>query len=428
MIANWTDQDFSHGWLIPLISMWLVYSHPEPVRKNLAPSWIGLWIIFLSSFIMLAGFFTATQIVMQTAAVLATIGACLAYFGVGISKQFWFPIGFLIFMLPIGTNFIPSLTNWTADFLEIALKITNIPAYREEADFVLPTGRWSVIAACSGLRYLVASVMLSTLFAYLNFRTAWKGILFILIATICSIVANWIRAYITVVTGHITEMRFGPGVEHLWLGWILFGIVMITLCWGALKFNENSPSINDKDLELRKTTFEQINTFTRIKGLTPICGLISVICAGLLFVTQKTDLFPINVNLAQNLDKEFSGITKDKIEYLRPNIGASSVVNKQLRDSDISYRVSYFANQPQLGAMISMSNSILPDEEETDWRLASQRILLFEGARPGLKDIVVRKRGRTVRVISWFAINGVATPFGITGKIETLKKIASGKG
>jgi exosortase A len=428
MIGNWTDQDFSHGWLIPFISIWLVYSHPSPINTKIRQSWIGIWLILFAGLILLAGFFTATQIVMQAAAVLAVIGACFAYFGVGICKQFWFPIAFLLFMLPIGTNFVPVLTNWTADFLEIALKITGIPVYREAADFVLPTGRWSVISACSGLRYLIASVMLSTLFAYLNFRTAWKGILFIVVAITSSIVANWFRAYITVIVGHMTEMRFGPGEEHLWLGWILFGIVMAVLCWSALKLSDNSNTTKADSLDSQEIVFEQTDTVTTIKGLLPFCGLLCVICIGLLLVTQKKDVLPINVNFVQSLENEFEGVTISKIDYLRPNVGAIASVNKQVNESDLTYRVSYFANQSQLGAMTSMSNSTLPDEEETEWRLADRKVLPFEGTRTGLNDIVVKRQGRAVRVISWFAINGVATPSGITGKIETLKKIISGRG
>ena len=51
--------------------------------------------------------------------------------------------------------------------------------YREGLQFVIPSGNWSVVEACSGVRYLIASVMVGTLFAYLNYSTMRRRLIFV---------------------------------------------------------------------------------------------------------------------------------------------------------------------------------------------------------------------------------------------------------
>jgi exosortase len=51
------------------------------------------------------------------------------------------------------------------------LALSGIPVHAEGLRFVIPTGSWSVVEACSGVRYLIASVTVGTLFAYLTYRS-----------------------------------------------------------------------------------------------------------------------------------------------------------------------------------------------------------------------------------------------------------------
>ena len=73
--------------------------------------------------------------------------------------------------MPFGEFALPALMEWTADFTVFALQLSGIPVFREGQHFVIPSGNWSVIDECSGVRYLMASFMVGTLFAYLNYRS-----------------------------------------------------------------------------------------------------------------------------------------------------------------------------------------------------------------------------------------------------------------
>jgi exosortase len=70
---------------------------------------------------------------------------------------------------------IPQLAGWTADFTVTALRATGIPVYREANHFVIPSGSWSVFEECSGIRYLIAFLMVGALYAYRRTGARYTG-------------------------------------------------------------------------------------------------------------------------------------------------------------------------------------------------------------------------------------------------------------
>ena len=105
--------------------------------------------------------------------------------------------------------------------------------------FVLPNGRWSVIEACSGFRYLIASVMVGTLYAYLSFRSFRRRLVFSLVAVVVPVVANWLRAYLIVMLGYLSNNEIATGVDHLIYGWVFFGMVILLMFWMGARWRED---------------------------------------------------------------------------------------------------------------------------------------------------------------------------------------------
>jgi EpsI family protein len=127
----------------------------------------------------------------------------------------------------------------TADFTISALRLSGIPVYREGLFFTLPSGSWSVVEACSGLRYLIASVTIGFLYAHLMYRSLARRAIFVAAAVIVPIIANWLRAYMIVMIGHLSSMQHAVGVDHLIYGWLFFGVVMGILFWFASFWRED---------------------------------------------------------------------------------------------------------------------------------------------------------------------------------------------
>ncbi len=132
----------------------------------------------------------------------------------------------------------PQMMIWTADFTMVALRLSGIPVYREGLQMVIPSGQWSVVEACSGVRYLIAAVMIGALFAYLNYRSTARRIAFVVWSIVVPIIANWVRAYLIVLTGHLSNNELAAGVDHLIYGWVFFGVVIAVMLAVGLRWAE----------------------------------------------------------------------------------------------------------------------------------------------------------------------------------------------
>jgi EpsI family protein len=142
-----------------------------------------------------------------------------------------FPLAFLLLGVPVGEALIPPLMEWTADSTVTLLRWSGIPVLREGLFFAIPSGNWSVVEGCSGVRYLIASITVGALFAYLSYQRAWKRVLFVVLSILVPIVANGMRAYLIVMIAHLSDNKLAHGVDHFIYGWVFFGIVMLLLFW-----------------------------------------------------------------------------------------------------------------------------------------------------------------------------------------------------
>src|SRR5262249_32061829 len=153
-----------------------------------------------------------------------------------------FPLAFLFFAVPIGEFLLPQLMEWTAGFTIAALKLSGIPVFREGQQIAIPSGTWSVVEACSGVRYLIASIVAGALYAYLIYRSPARRLVFIGVSIVVPIVANWVRAYLIVMIGHLSGNVLAAGVDHLIYGWMFFGVVMLIMFWIGSRWREHDTS------------------------------------------------------------------------------------------------------------------------------------------------------------------------------------------
>jgi EpsI family protein len=140
---------------------------------------------------------------------------------------------FLYFAVPFGQIFIPYLMQFTANFTVALIKVSGIPVYQDGLSFVLPTGSWSVVEECSGVRYLIASLTLGTIYAYLNYSSTRKRLLFILLSLVVPILGNGLRAFGIVMIGHFSGMELAAGADHLVYGWVFFGLIIMLLFYAG---------------------------------------------------------------------------------------------------------------------------------------------------------------------------------------------------
>jgi exosortase A len=231
MVGIWSRSDtFAHAFLVPPITLWLIWRERHALAA-LSPKpqpWV-LPFVGLALLAWLLGHLAAVNAITQLALVTLLVLCVPAVLGMQVARAILFPLAFLFFCVPIGEFLLPVLMDATADFTVTAVQMSGVPVYREGLQFVIPSGRWSVVEACSGVRYLIASFMVGSLFGFLNYSSNRKRWIFIVVSLTVPLLANWLRAYMIVMIGHLSNNKLAVGVDHLIYGWVFFGVVIMAM-------------------------------------------------------------------------------------------------------------------------------------------------------------------------------------------------------
>jgi len=221
MVEIWARSDtFMHGFIVPPITLWLIWR----IRNNIAlltprpNAWV-LLMLAATGFVWLLGELATVGTLSQFALITMLVLSVPAVLGFQVAKRITFPLAYLFFAVPFGEFALPQMMEWTANFTILGLRLSGIPVYREGLQFVIPSGSWSVVEACSGVRYIIASLTVGTLFAYLSYHSFKRRLIFICVAFIVPLIANWVRAYMIVMIGHLSGNKLAVGVDHLIYGW-----------------------------------------------------------------------------------------------------------------------------------------------------------------------------------------------------------------
>ncbi len=237
----WSRSDtFAHGYVILPLSLWLMWrERHELAAIQTTPDWRVIFLAAPTALVWLSARIAGALVVEQYAFVVLALLAVWALLGWRWFRGALFPLLYLLLMVPNGEFLFPVLIDYTADVTVAALQLAGIPVYREGSFFTLPSGEWSVVEECGGLRYLVSSITLGLLYAYLTYRTLWKRLAFTLAAVVVPLLANGMRAIMVVFTGHYSDMTLMIGEDHLWFGWVWFGVVMLLMFWVGLFWRED---------------------------------------------------------------------------------------------------------------------------------------------------------------------------------------------
>lgn len=249
MFHTWVmSETYTHGFLILPISIWLFWQRRSVLaRMTPAPNFYVLILLLCAGVTWLLADLVDVLVAQQLAFVAILVLSFWTVMGNRITARVLFPLGFLFFAVPMGESLIPPMREYTATVLVALVKLVGIPVYRDGMFISLPSGNWSVVEACSGVRYIIASVTLGSLFAYLSYNSIGKRLTFIVISVLVPIVANGLRAFMIVMLGHFSDMTIAVGVDHLIYGWLFFGLVMFILFSIGLKWRDPETANSEKD-------------------------------------------------------------------------------------------------------------------------------------------------------------------------------------
>ena len=247
ILTSWVlgiHQDFSHGWMIPFISAYMLV---QAFRKNeptsASGSLHGLWILILGALVFLISVRTfQVRIALGSIPFLLT-GTVWCYWGWAAARRCAFPFFYLWLLIPH-----PVLQQATVGMQIIATQLAHhfvalcgIQTIVEGTSITFATGNWDsfqIAEGCSGMRSLMALFMLSCAWGYLADKLSlWKRITLALSAIPLSIIANAFRVGSIFICAEYINPAFASKTWHDWSGLLFFfpaSLLGLTLLHGLL--------------------------------------------------------------------------------------------------------------------------------------------------------------------------------------------------
>ena len=414
MVDTWAHTEtYAHGFVVAPISLWLVWRMRERLRAMAPrPSWSAVMLLAAAGFGWLLGQFGAVNALSQASFVAMLVLTVPALLGFRIARALMFPLGFLFFAVPIGDFLLPTLMDRTADFTVAALRVSGVPVYREGMLIVIPTGRWSIVEACSGVRYLIASLMVGTLFAYLNYNALWRRWVFVGVSIIVPIVANWVRAYMIVMLGHLSNNRIATGVDHLIYGWVFFGLVMLLMFWIGARWRESAPPAPARAIARADTAAQGAAPTAAFWMMLPALLAATLVWPLVESGTARGSgdgpllLAPVDVAGWQHA-------VADAIPFSPQYKDPSASVHESLRRDDtvIGLYVAYYRAQDARRKLVSSENDLVHSNDLT-WRAtgSTSRRATIAGAPHAVVSTQLRGPDEQALVAwQWYWIDGTIT-------------------
>jgi len=253
LLNTWSgNEDYSHGFLIIPVSLFLIWRKRQDLAKlKKYSSTSGLAIIVMSLFFYLFSKFAGILTLAPIAMVFTIWGIVLYLYGYQVIKHLAFPLFFLFFMIPIPSQIYASLTVplqlLVTKISTGILAFTGMPVYAEGNLVFLPNNKLQVVNACSGLRSMTSILTLSALFGYLLLNSFWSKSLLFLSGIPISIVVNIIRIVLLAVVSHFFTMDIGTEPFHSLLGVtvFIFALVFLFVFKSLLSWTEKvTPSVS----------------------------------------------------------------------------------------------------------------------------------------------------------------------------------------
>ncbi len=416
-VTWWRHDTYQHGMLVFPIALWLLWRlRHRLLAAAWRPAWLAVGGVPAAGLVWGAGEIAGATVVSQFAWIGMLLSGWVAVFGYAKARVALFPLVFMVFAVPFGEAAIPVLMEWTANVTVASLRVSGIPVYRDGLWFVLPTGNWSVVEACSGLRFVLATVVVASLYSYLVFQSPLRRVAFFAIAIFASVATNWLRAYLTVLAGHLSNNRLMSGDDHILFGSVLFASMILLLFAFGLRFGQPSPAGSGAAAP---------------RALSPPVAAAAVAVlfgAGVwpAVAGQLRSEPPAFVASAPRLEApaEWSEVSEPLAPWSPHLVGPRSVSAQSFRKGDlqVDVHIGVFEYQRKGAELASAANRLVLDADEV-WKLAARKRLdLGAGSVPREVNAGrVRESRQALLVWQWMVSGGEPTLSLVKGKVDVVR-------
>ena len=235
MVQDWSvDDNYSHGFLIPFISIFLIWQKKGKLAViPIKPSNYGLILLGASLLLLFVSNIGAELFTMRVSMLMVILSLSVFITGWKFSKALCLPVAYLLFMIPfpaiIWNKIAFPLKLFATQMAVSFIKILNIPVYAEGNIIHLSNTTLEVVDACSGLRSLTSLLALSAAFALISQHSKLEKFFLFLSAIPIAIFMNIIRLSVTAILARQYGSRIAEGFLHDFSGILVFFIAIILI-------------------------------------------------------------------------------------------------------------------------------------------------------------------------------------------------------
>jgi exosortase len=246
--AAWSDDLYSHGWIIPLFSVGLLWLRWQPFQTSVPAMerWVGLGILAIGLSVRL---FAAKYTVLpidRLSFIPSMFGAFMLVGGFHAVRWAWPALSFLVFMFPLPTalevNVLNRLQRMATISSTFVLQTLGVAAFRTGNLISIPgMGQpLNVAEACAGLRMATIFGALAVAMVFIIDRPWWDKLVILLSAIPIALIVNIVRITVTaVLTMWVGQDNYAVGkICHDYAGYVIMMPLALALLWLELQILE----------------------------------------------------------------------------------------------------------------------------------------------------------------------------------------------
>ncbi|MBM5572344.1 MULTISPECIES: exosortase B [Deefgea] len=235
---TWSKENQGHGPIVFAIGLWLIYRSNDVLAKLInegRSNPIAGWVFFLlGCFFYIIGKSQSIDLILAGSFIVVMIGVLLLIGGWAAIRALWFPLFFMLFMLPLPGALVTALTmpmkTAVSYVAELALYHAGYPVSR--SGVIIQIGQYQMLVAdaCAGLHTVFTLEAIGLL--YLNmmgYKSALRNVIVALMVIPISFTANTIRVIVLILITYYFGDEAGQGFLHGFAGIVLFGVALFLL-------------------------------------------------------------------------------------------------------------------------------------------------------------------------------------------------------
>lgn len=227
----WNLPEYSHGYLVPLFTLALLWMRRQPVTDATPTArWCGLGVLGLGLAMLMAGSHFNYQYVSALSFLPSLVGIVLMTTGFPTLRWAGPAIAFLIFMYPLPgflhLRLLAPLQRLATLASTYALQTVGIEAYSDGNTIHIDEIALGVIDQCSGLRMLTIFLALAVAITLVRTGPWWEQLIIVSSAIPIALIVNITRITVTGILHLTVGTQVADAVFHDFAGWVMMPMAL----------------------------------------------------------------------------------------------------------------------------------------------------------------------------------------------------------